>query len=81
MPKTRRDRLKGSIATAMLDLERALQQIAEVETTFSGIHNDLAEALSIAGVLIIQAEDLLTKFYERAWGTLPDDWVKTRDRK
>ena len=81
MPKSIRDRMKGSIATAWVDCERALVQIAEVETAFSTTHDDLAEGLRIAGLLLVQTQRTLEVFYKSAWGSVPDDWVQARERK
>jgi len=79
--KTIRDRLKGSVATAYLDLDRAMQQIAEVQTIFSDPHPELADGLVVAAHLIDQAQEVLALFYRGAWGELPGDWEATRNRK
>jgi len=79
--KTKRDRLKGSIATAYLELERSLAQIAEVQTTFADPHPELADGLVVAANLIDQAQEVLALFYRGAWGELPSDWEATRRRK
>lgn len=81
MPKTIRDHLKGSLATAILDLDRALAQIAEVEEEFEPVHPELAEGLTLSATLIIRSQELLKAFYAAAWGSLPGDWVVTRERK
>jgi len=81
MPKTKRDKLKGSIATAWLDLERALVQIQEVDEVFDPVHPELAEGLKLVGALLIQSQEMLETFYEVAWGELPKDWTITRERK
>lgn len=81
MPKTIRDRCKGSLATAYLDLDRAMAQIAEVQTLFADPHPDLADGLVVAANLIDQAQEVLALFYRGAWGELPGDWETTRERK
>jgi len=81
MPKTKRDRLKGSIATAYLDLDRAVTQIAEVGIEFDPVHPDLALGLHICVNLIDEAQLLLQMFYQGAWGDVPANWEATRDRK
>ena len=81
MPKTKRDRMKGSVATALLDLERATIQVAEVAMTFEDVHPELIEGLQLAVVMIDQTQQLLETFYNQAWGDLPENLVATRDRK
>lgn len=81
MPKTTRDRMKGSIATAVLDLERALDQLGEVYVTFEPVHPELAEGFGIASALINQAQAVIETVYIAAWGGLPGDWTRTRERK
>jgi len=73
--------MKGSIATAVLDLERALDQLGEVYITFEPVHPELAEGFSLASALIDQAQALMESVYIAAWGNLPGDWSRTRDRK
>jgi len=81
MPRTIRDRMKGSIAGAVLDCERALDQIGEVVQTFDTQHPDLAEGLSIAAALLVQVQAVLEGFYIASWGDLPGDWESTHRRK
>ena len=81
MAKTTRDRMKGSIATAVLDLERALDQLGEVYITFEPVHPELAEGFGVASALINKAQEVIEQVYIAAWGDLPGDWSRTRDRK
>lgn len=81
MPKTIRDRMKGSVATAWLDFGRAQDQLAEVYNTFNEQHPELAEGFAIATALAEQAKTVLEACYAQAWGGLPGDWESTRDRK
>jgi len=81
MPKTKRDRLKGSIATAYLDLDRSVNQIAEVGVEFDPVHPELAEGLELAVTLITQAQQVIELFYRGAWGDVPANWEATRERK
>ncbi len=81
MPKSKRDRMKGSIATAHLDLERALVQLCEVSGQFESVHPELDDGLRIAGTLIMQAQTVLETFYIKCWGSLPDNWERARNLK
>jgi len=81
MPKTKRDRMKGSIATARLDLQRALAQLQEVYETFKAPHPELLAGLEVAVTLIVQAQRIVERFYEICWGDLPENWDATKRRK
>lgn len=81
MPKNKRDRLKGCIATAHLDLQRALVQLADVSEEFKDVHPELDNGLVMSAKLIIQAQAMLEAFYIAAWGELPVNWITTRNRK
>jgi hypothetical protein len=73
--------MKGSIAGAVLDCERAIDQIAAVVVIFDDQHPDLAEGLSIAAALLVQTQSVLEGFYLACWDTLPGNWAATHRRK
>ena len=81
MPRTVRDTLKGHTAAAVLDLEAATDEIAQVGITFDASHPELADGLRIAMTLIDQAREVLEAFYVASWGSLPSDWESTNRRK
>jgi len=81
MPKTKRDRLKGSVATAMMQLDGAMAQVAELHTAFSEQHPELADGMVLSADLIAQCQAVLEAFYIASWGPLPDSWTATRNRK
>jgi len=81
MPKTIRDRLKGTVATAVIHLYKAGTQIDELSTAFQEQHPEFMPCLNAAQAHTFAAYQELAKFFESAWGYVPDDWYATRDRK
>jgi len=81
MPKTKRDKLKGSIAKAVLSVYNASQQVQYVIDAFQEQHPELIGSLDIAKVYLFETFKNLCQFYRDAWGELPDDWHATRQRK
>lgn len=81
MPRTIRDRMKGSLAIAHVDIERALDQLGEVYNVFSEQHPDMADGFALAAALLDKSRQIIDTLYQSAWGELPEDWEAIRERK
>lgn len=80
MPRTRRDEMKGRTAKAYMHLENCLLHLNKLDEAFSENHQNLAEGLETAAILVIKAQEVIKTFYEMAWGELPESWEKTTER-
>ena len=81
MPKTSRDRYKGAIALASMNINHAINHVIEVEATCGEDHVDLAETLQTCAVGLDVCRNLLYAFAHAAWDIDPSklsDWENRR---
>ncbi len=81
MPKTKRDRLKGDWAMAIIDLDWTMDHITNLHMNFDEQHPELASHLEVALTGCQMVRDILMRFCEHCWGYIPDDITAWRLRK
>lgn len=79
MGKSKRWILKRQLATAYINIDRGLTQIADLESKFAPQHKEMALILRLACVGLMECLKLLMQFSVKAWGSIPDDWESWRN--
>jgi len=65
---------KRKIAQARNDVERALGKIAYLHDMYKDVHPDYGEYLEAIAKCLLMSEDMMERFWELAWGSLPSNW-------
>ena len=73
MAKTKRDQLRRELAQSLHHLAIAKNDIGTVWTAFDGVHDDYAGSLLLIAQAITTLEDSIKKFWEWAWGSVPEN--------
>ena len=74
MPKTKHDRLKWNAAQIYLGLERVMADTLELKGQFDPFHPELAAALGLILDASLASQELLRKFWAKAWGQESPRW-------
>lgn len=73
MAKTTRDQLRRELAQALHHLAIAKKDVGACWKAFDGVHDDYAGSLLLIGQGIGSLEDAIKKFWEWAWGSVPEN--------
>ena len=74
MPKSKHDYLKRQAAQIYLNLAHVIAQTHNLHEIFYAQHADLAEALEIVALSCAMSQDLVQKFWQKAWGQEQPRW-------
>jgi len=73
MTKTKRDILKRKVAQIYNHLDAAMIGLLELRAVFAPHHEDLGAMLEQMAQLLLGVQELVLKFWERAWGNRPSN--------
>lgn len=73
MARTKRDQLRRELAQALHHLAIAKEDVGTIWAAFDGTHEDYAASLLLIGQGIETLEDAIKKFWQWAWGSVPDN--------
>jgi hypothetical protein len=74
MSRTTRDTLKRRTAQVYFDIDRAMQGALELRTLFDPVHPVEAAILSTILDGLLLSQNLLARFWEKAWGQEKPNW-------
>jgi hypothetical protein len=79
MGKSYKQMLRRKLASSVLHIEMAMEDLIGLEAEYRVAHTDLADWLNIIALSLDQCTVFIEQFAEKAWGYVPTDWDSWRN--